>query len=119
MDICTIELNHPGNSYGYSVVSEQKKFCYLLDNEYESNQKKELIEFCNFSDTIIWDGMFLDKELPFIFGKPSIDEFIKFTNIIDQSKLSFNQVKNLYFFPSKNIALPLTEAMCVLSSKCV
>ena len=28
---------------------------------------------------------FTDKELPFIFGKPKIDEFIKFTNIIEQS----------------------------------
>ena len=44
---------------------------------------------------------FSDKELPFIFGKPEIDEFIKFTNIIDQSKFSLNEIKNLYFFPSK------------------
>ena len=44
---------------------------------------------------------FSDKELPFIFGKPEIDDFIKFTNIIDQSKFSLNEIKNLYFFPSK------------------
>tara|TARA_B100000989_G_scaffold151776_1_gene113252 strand:- start:875 stop:1546 length:672 start_codon:yes stop_codon:yes gene_type:complete len=44
---------------------------------------------------------FSDKELPFIFGKPEIDEIIKFTNIIDQSKFSLNEIKNLYFFPSK------------------
>ena len=47
------------------------------------------------------DVKFLDKELPFIFGKPKIEEFIKFTNVIEQSKFSLNQVKNLYFFPSK------------------
>ncbi|MBD1152450.1 cell division protein FtsQ/DivIB [Pelagibacterales bacterium SAG-MED22] len=53
------------------------------------------------------DVKFSDKELPFIFGKPEIDEFIKFTNIIQQSKFSLNQVKNLYFFPSRRWDLEL------------
>ena len=55
--------------------------------------------------------------MPFIFGKPKVDEFIEFTNLIEQSKLPFNQVKNLYFFQSKrwdlelknNIILKLTK----------
>ena len=63
------------------------------------------------------DVKFLDKELPFIFGKPRIDEFIKFTNIIDQSKLSFNQVKNLYFFPSKRWDLELKNNVILKLSK--
>ena len=63
------------------------------------------------------DVKFSDKELPFIFGKPRIDEFIKFTNIIDQSKLSFNQVKNLYFFPSKRWDLELKNNVILKLSK--
>ena len=39
-------------------------------------------------------------ELPFIFGKPDIKEFLKFKNIIDESKISYNQIKNLYYFRS-------------------
>ena len=50
------------------------------------------------------DVKFSNKELPFIFGKPKIDEFIKFTNIIEQSKFSLNQVKNLYFFLSASFS---------------
>jgi len=45
----------------------------------------------------------LDKsklKLPFIFGKPNINEFLKFKNIIDESKISYNQIKNLYYFRS-------------------
>ena len=53
------------------------------------------------------DIEFSDKELPFIFGKPEIDEFIKFTKIIDQSKFSLTQVKNLFYFPSKRWDLEL------------
>ena len=63
------------------------------------------------------DVKFLDKELPFIFGKPRIDEFIKFTNIIEQSKLSLNQVKNLYFFPSKRWDLELKNNVILKLSK--
>ena len=42
-----------------------------------------------------------NDELPFIFGKPNIDEFLKFKKIFDKSKFEYSQVKNLYFFPSK------------------
>ena len=44
---------------------------------------------------------FLDEKLPFIFGKPNIQEFLHFKQKIDQSEFSFKQIENLYFFPSK------------------
>ena len=52
------------------------------------------------------NGKFLEKEfsnekLPFIFGNPSIDEFLLFKKKIDNSKFFYKQIKNLYFFPSK------------------
>ena len=40
-------------------------------------------------------------DLPYVFGKPEIKEFLKFKQIIDQSKFSFDEVDSLYFFPSK------------------
>ena len=63
------------------------------------------------------DEKFSNKDLPFIFGKPNIDEFIKFTYIIEQSKLSLNQVKNLYFFPSKRWDLELKNNIIIKLSK--
>lgn len=39
-------------------------------------------------------------KLPFIFGKPDIKEFLKFKKIIDDSKLSYNKIKNIYYFQS-------------------
>jgi cell division protein FtsQ len=42
-----------------------------------------------------------NPELPFIFGKTNIKEFLKFKRIIDNSKFSYNQIENLFFFPSK------------------
>ena len=42
-----------------------------------------------------------NNELPFIFGDPKINEFLEIKKIIDKSKFSFDEIKNLYFFPSK------------------
>ena len=41
------------------------------------------------------------SDLPYIFGKPEIQEFLKFKQIVDQSKFSFDEIESLYFFPSK------------------
>jgi cell division septal protein FtsQ len=41
------------------------------------------------------------SDLPYIFGKPKIKELLKFKQIVDQSKFSFDEVDSLYFFPSK------------------
>ncbi len=44
---------------------------------------------------------FQASDLPYIFGKPEIQEFLKFKQILDQSKFSFDEIDSLYFFPSK------------------
>ena len=41
------------------------------------------------------------SNLPYIFGKPEIQEFLNFKKIIDQSRFSFDEIDSLYFFPSK------------------
>ena len=41
------------------------------------------------------------NHLPFIFGKLNVNEFFKLKKIIDNSKFSYEQVENLYFYPSK------------------
>ena len=51
--------------------------------------------------------------LPFIFGKPHINEFLEFKNIIDNSKFNYNDIKNLYFFPSKRWDLELKNNILI------
>jgi cell division protein FtsQ len=51
----------------------------------------------------------LNNELPFIFGNPEVFEFFKIKEIIDKSKISFAEIKNLYFFPSKRWDLELRD----------
>jgi Cell division septal protein len=40
------------------------------------------------------------KNLPYIFGDPNIDKFLSLKRMIDSSKLNYNDVENLFFFPS-------------------
>ena len=44
---------------------------------------------------------FQETDLPYIFGKPQIQEFLIFKQIIDKSKFSFEEIDSLFFFPSK------------------
>ena len=53
------------------------------------------------------------NELPYIFGKPNLKEFLKFKKIIDESKFSYNQIENLYFFPSKRWDLKLKDNILI------
>ena len=52
---------------------------------------------------------FSKKQLPFIFGNPDVIQFFGIKKIIDQSKISYKEIKNLYFFPSRRWDLELKD----------
>ncbi len=56
---------------------------------------------------------FLNKELPFIFGKPNVQQFLEFKKNIDLSKFSYKEIKNLYFFPSKRWDIELKDKIII------
>ena len=58
-----------------------------------------------------------NDNLPFIFGKPEINEFLNFKKLIDESKFSYDQIKNLYFFPSKRWDVELNNQIILKLSK--
>ena len=41
-----------------------------------------------------------NKSLPYVFGKIKIKDFIEFKKIIDKSKFNFEEISELFFFPS-------------------
>ena len=95
--------------YAIDIIIEKTNFLAKINN----NGKIFLIG----SNGKLSDEKFSDKELPFIFGKPKIDEFIKFINIIEKSNFSLSEVKNLYFFPSKRWDLELKNNIILKLSK--
>ena len=58
-----------------------------------------------------------NKSLPFIFGKASINEFLNFKKILDQSKFSYDEIENFFFFPSKRWDLELKNKTIIKLSR--
>jgi len=63
------------------------------------------------------ENNFSSNQLPFIFGNPNIYKFLEFKKTIDQSKISYDEIKNLYFFSSKRWDLELKNNIIIKLSK--
>jgi|TARA_B110000037_G_scaffold170393_1_gene193239 cell division protein FtsQ len=59
------------------------------------------------------ENKFVNDYLPFIFGNPDINGFLNLKNIIDQSKISYSEIKNLFFFPSERWDLELKNNIII------
>jgi cell division protein FtsQ len=59
------------------------------------------------------ENKFSNEKLPFIFGNPDIDRLLNLKKIIDQSKISYSEIKNLFFFPSKRWDLELKNNIII------
>ena len=57
------------------------------------------------------------KELPYIFGNPEPSEFLNFKKIIDDSKIPYDRIKNLYFFKSKRWDIELKNNILIKLSR--
>ena len=95
----------------YSVF---KKYPSSLDINIE---KTKFLAKINKNSQIFYIGsngklvknVFLNNQLPFIFGNPEVMEFFSIKEIIDKSKIPYSEIKNLYFFPSKRWDLELRD----------
>ena len=56
---------------------------------------------------------FSKKNLPFIFGNPNSDDFLNLKKKIDESKFSYEQFENFYFFPSGRWDLELKNNILI------
>ncbi len=76
-----ISLKHPGGAIGYSFNSGSKKIVIALDNEFDAEQERHLVRFCENADILIWDGMYTDGEIENKrgWGHSTIEQAVNFT----------------------------------------
>ena len=81
LNIDFISLKHPGGAIGYSFNSGSKKVVIALDNEFETEQERPLLSFCENADILIWDGMYTDGEIENKkgWGHSTIEQAVNFT----------------------------------------
>ncbi len=115
-NIFLINRNHLINELELNSLVEK----YFIFKRYPSSidiniEKTKFLAKINKNGKIFYLGSngkltkndFSNNQLPFIFGNPNIIEFFSIKKIIDKSKISYAEIKNLYFFPSKRWDLEL------------
>ena len=94
----------------------------IYPNSIEVNIKKtELLAITNHNKKKFFIGSngklinfkSFDKSLPYVFGKIKIENFIKFTEIIKKSKFNFEEISELYFFPSGRWDIKSTKGILI------
>ena len=53
------------------------------------------------------------KKLPFIFGNPKVEEFLKIVFIINKSDFRYENIKNLFFYKSGRVDLELKDNVLI------
>ena len=80
--------------YPNTIEVQIQKTKFLAITNY--NKKKFFIG----SNGKLIDFQSSDKNLPYVFGKIKTEEFIEFTKIFVNSKFNFEEISELYLFPS-------------------
>ena len=99
---------------------------YVISKRYPSSLEIKIIEtellaFLNIRGKSFYIGsngklieaedMF--KNLPYIFGDPNIEKFLSLKRMIDSSKLDYNDVENLFFYPSGRWDIELSSGILI------
>ena len=93
---------------------------YFIFKRYPSSidiniEKTKFLAKINKNDQVFYLGSngkftkndFSNNQLPFIFGNPEVIEFFDIKEVIDKSKITYKEIKNLYFYPSRRWDLEL------------
>ena len=91
------------------TTNSKKKYIKIEKTKFLSKINKNGQIFYIGSNGKFIKNDFLNNQLPFIFGNPEVIEFFYIKEIIDKSKISYSEIKNLYFFPSKRWDLELID----------
>ncbi len=75
-------------------------------------KNKEKIFIVGTNGKLLNSNLF-NLELPFIFGNPEVKQILELKKIIDQSKFSYSEIKNLYYFQSKRWDLELENEVII------
>ena len=81
-------------------------------NFLEKLKNKEQIFVVATNGKLLNSNLF-NLELPFIFGNPEVNQILELKKIIDQSKFSYSEIKNLYYFQSKRWDLELKNEVVI------
>ncbi len=99
---------------------------YYVKKKYPSSirietQKTEFLAIINYNGKLnligsngkLLEQSYSSKILPYIFGSPEIDDFLVFYRKLKESKISYNEIRKLFFFPSKRWDIELKNKVLI------
>ena len=99
---------------------------YYVKKKYPSSirietQKTEFLAIINYNGKLnligsngkLLEQSYSSKILPYIFGSPEIDDFLVFYRKLNESKISYNEIRKLFFFPSKRWDIELKNKVLI------
>ena len=99
---------------------------YYVKKKYPSSirietQKTEFLAIINYNGKLnligsngkLLEQSYSSKILPYIFGSPKIDDFLVFYRKLNESKISYNEIRKLFFFPSKRWDIELKNKVLI------
>ena len=102
-----VESYYVKKKYPSSIRIETQKTKFLAIINY--NGKLNLIG----SNGKLLEQSYSSKILPYIFGSPEIDDFLVFYRKLKESKISYNEIRKLFFFPSKRWDIELKNKVLI------
>jgi cell division protein FtsQ len=102
-----IEKYEVRKKYPYSLDIKIKKTDFLA----KLNQNGEIYLIGN--NGKLSNKYSTKEDLPYIFGKPEVNEFLEFKKIIDHSKIEYQQIKSLFYFQSKRWDIKLKNNVLI------
>ena len=114
------------NKYKDVLSSNPLVESYFVKKKYPSSirietQRTEFLAIINYTGKLYLIGSngklleqsYSSKILPYIFGSPEIDEFLVFYRKLKESKISYNEIRKLFFFPSKRWDIELKNKVLI------
>ena len=99
---------------------------YYVKKKYPSSirietQRTEFLAIINYNGKLnligsngkLLEQSYSSKILPYIFGSPEIDDFLVFYRKLNESKISYNEIRKLFFFPSKRWDIELKNKVLI------
>ena len=108
-----LDSNYLIETYQVLKVYPSRINVKIQKTEFLAYTKRDSKNFFIGSNKKLIQSDFVNSKLPFIFGKPTVENFFDIKKIIDQSSFNFSDIKNLYFFSSQRWDIEFKDGITI------
>ena len=108
-----IDSNSLVEKYNIFKIYPSSLYINIKKTKFLARLNHEGINYIIGSNGRLSENKISNENLPFIFGKPEINEFLKFKKIIDTSHFDYKEIRNFYYFAIGRWDLELNDNIII------